>query len=647
MTLLPSLGSSASVGRLPTQSASMPTLPSHAQRGSRSTLDAADPLERLRPPTEGRVRRLKYNMRPSSRGLSMPVRNANAELASTFNALVELERPAHLDEPMAAKKALPPIGGGLMPNTNWDHGKATVDDIQTMLKEMNTLYSGAKAGAPAPPPPEKKEEPKKEQAKKAPRRAAAPPKEAPAPGLSRITSRSEAKLYVHTMMQKLREDDMERAQFMTRIDAMVADEKKGNRPVIMENKMAVAGPSAAYVDTVRQRMHERSVKQQETTLVVNERKELIIEERVGAIVAKLDRWEEARQRRLRREARAGVTSRQVAWLHVISLLSRTQKLGDTLVRHRTRKVELSSKITASKSLSIAWRMFIFRKRLKALWKIRTTVRPLLFWWHFNFNIRKKRRAATTILDYLAARQRLGQFNHYVKLYVHSVRKVQAAWRSAWKVLSSQMEISRMLWLLADEKRGLSATGAQYAEQQERSYRLTAIREDLRSRKAAFSERMKKYKRDKIAYDEWVKEEAVYAEARALLGLATAPAAASADGTTGDDAYDKQHGPRKPPLRPVFTLSAGPDHWQRLGEKVAQRRQAEQRARDREWAKQDSMRMEAELGKAPTKKQSTSSLFKDKGGGGGDSPGPNKAPSNAVSPGTEPGGDKAEGLPELS
>ena len=107
------------------------------------------------------------------------------------------------------------------------------------------------------------------------------------------------------------------------------------------------------------------------------------------------------------------------------------------------------KVTASKALSIAWRMFIFRRRLKALWLIRTTVRPLIFWWRFNFRIRKKRRATATIMDYLVARKRLGEFNHFIKLYCHSVRKIQALWRQQWRVISAQTQICSVFWVHED------------------------------------------------------------------------------------------------------------------------------------------------------------------------------------------------------
>ncbi len=52
----------------------------------------------------------------------------------------------------------------------------------------------------------------------------------------------------------------------------------------------------------------------------------------------------------------------------------------------------------------AWRMLIFRRRLKALWKARTLMRPLVFWWKFNFRIRKKRAANAVLIEYLTAGQ---------------------------------------------------------------------------------------------------------------------------------------------------------------------------------------------------------------------------------------------------
>ena len=52
---------------------------------------------------------------------------------------------------------------------------------------------------------------------------------------------------------------------------------------------------------------------------------------------------------------------------------------------------------------VMWRMYIFRKRLKALRKVRCTMRPRVFWWRFNHRIRKKRQAAELLKSYLSAR----------------------------------------------------------------------------------------------------------------------------------------------------------------------------------------------------------------------------------------------------
>lgn len=601
MVLLPGIDAGASTS--PLRSESMPTLPSSSgMRRSRSTFDEIpDPFERLRPPTEVRLRRMKYNIRPSSRGVSQTVRDANAELQSKYDALNEYDRPPHLDEPTPTAKAgvLPPIGGQAAGSV--DLGKVAVDDIQSMLKEMNTLYSGGREGRPAPVA--KKEEPKKEEPKRERRRQTQPPREPPKPGQSRITSRSAAKLYVRTTLERLREDDMERSQFANRVDALVAAEKTGPQVLIKQNAMLVRQPSAAYLEGIRERAAERYQREKERTVLVQEKKKEILDVRVGAIVAKLDRWEEARERRIVHEMRAGLLRRQSAWMNVIALIARTQRMGDKLVTFRNRRVELTTHMNSSSILAIAWRMYIMRRRLTALFKIRTAVRPLLFWWHFNFNIRKKRAAQSVILEYMRARKKLGDFNTFMKRYCNAVRKVQQAWRAAWKVLQSQLQICRMLWLLDDEKRGLSATAAQFAEQQERSYRLVAIRDDLRVRKGVHQERYKKYRKQKKEYDEYLLECDVMVEARALLNLPPEmllPADAAGDG--GEK--------RKPPLRPVFTLSSGSGHWATLSERVKAKMIKEQRDKDREWARQDSMRMEAEVARAPTRKGTHANLLKE-------------------------------------
>jgi len=257
-------------------------------------------------------------------------------------------------------------------------------------------------------------------------------------------------------------------------------------------------------------------------------------------------------------------------------------LGNRLEFNRGRRSELAVRLTASKCLSIAWRMFVFKRRLRALWKVRTLARPLIFWWRFNFHIRRKRNAAATLLEYTRARARLGNVNQCITRFCHAVRKIQVQWREMWKLLQMQLDICSMMWIMEDEKRGLSHTAALFKEVEEKHARLALIREDLRERKAAHQARVLKYKKQMREYNEWLEEQKIFEEARRMI------AGDEAVVTSASDALVEK---RKPPSRPVFMVFGPKGHFKVLGDRLLKQREVDQRQAERDWRRADSIRMQ--------------------------------------------------------
>jgi len=226
-----------------------------------------------------------------------------------------------------------------------------------------------------------------------------------------------------------------------------------------------------------------------------------------------------------------------------------------------------------------WRVYIFRKRLTALRKVRCTMRPRVFWWRFNHQIRKKRQAAELLKSYLSARIELSPIHRYVRQYCHAVRKVQHQWRVNWSLLMMQLDISQMYWIAADEKRGVSHTAAVHVASTEQTWRVAILREDLRQRKAEHMVRMLRWRKAMREYEEWLEEEKVYAEARQLMQL-----------SDDDGKHELQAPARTMPPRPIFTLFGPPGHFKVLHERMVKKREEEKKRADREWMRMDSMRM---------------------------------------------------------
>jgi len=322
-------------------------------------------------------------------GLSKEVVNANAEVGSTLDALFEVERAAGISSPDAGARGgtLPPLNGvpGGPPR---DPGKETTNDIALMMKEHTRLFEGQSSASATVLAAAKKEEPKKEEKKEkkeVKKRSArdnnnnsgqsAPP-DPTAPLGSRITRKSEAKIYVQTTFAELRSDDRKRAEFEARVAALMAEQLKGKgvKELIRANVKNVHMSSTEYLDLQTRKMAERAAAEKERCAKVLETRAMFMEARLASIQQKIDEREAAHEARIAMAQNKEKRQRAAAWLGLVMLASRSHTWGTTLAHNRTRRGELKVKVTASKALSIAWRMYIFRRRLKALWTVRACKR---------------------------------------------------------------------------------------------------------------------------------------------------------------------------------------------------------------------------------------------------------------------------------
>lgn len=555
---------------------------------------------RMRPPTEMRIQRLEKNLRPPSSKISSQVRYANDAMLLQLQSLAQIDRTYEPSEQDAAPRTkLPPIHG----RSSGPQSTAIVNDITAMLKESSDLYAGGQRRL-APVPKKEEEEAKKPK----PKARGAPSGTKPPKAESRISSRSEATLYVRTMLAELRQDEQKRQDFESKCAQILEEQgRNGMSEKIKANAMATRLGGEAYLEAVRQKRESLLAKQLERARQVSEQRALLDEAKLANSTERTLKWEKEREERLRRERREEVLRRKLAWAGVVMLISRTTQMGKVLVATRHRKIELKEKIASAKRLAICWKMYIFKKRLKALHKARMLIRPLIFWWRFHNRIRRKRAASAVLVDYLTARAKVSKFCSQTRKYVFAVRKLQASWKETWHLIRMQLDICSMWWILADEKRGMTHTAAVHLEHRERKERREVLRQDLRERKAAHMIKLIKWKKERREYDAWVEERKVYQEARQMFAVAAGeePSKAVGKGTGGKPE-------RTPPPRPIFTLFGPVGHFRQLQEKMAIKREADKRKAEREWAKQDSMRMEQEL-EAMGAKQAAAAAIPGRGG----------------------------------
>jgi hypothetical protein len=210
-------------------SSSAPALPY-----SRSRIDmAVVQSPRARPPTEMRIKRLKHNLRPPS-SLSPEVRYANVALLRSMQVLADVDRANWvMADPHPKPTKLPPIGkkGSSSSSSNLPQSSELVSDISAMLRESSALYAGAQSRLAPVPKKEDEEAAKKAKPKAKPSRSGAAAGPSSADGIgggsSRISSRSEATLYVREMLDSLRSDDGKRQQFESKVAAILEEQGKG------------------------------------------------------------------------------------------------------------------------------------------------------------------------------------------------------------------------------------------------------------------------------------------------------------------------------------------------------------------------------------------------------------------------------------
>jgi len=285
---------------------------------------------------------------------------------------------------------------------------------------------------------------------------------------------------------------------------------------------------------------------------------------------------------MRRLSMAGQVSRQKAWLVVMAMAVRGAKLGTALAAAREQRARLAKTIQNSKALVLMWRLYVMRKRLRGLCKVRTLIRRQFFFWRMRRNIWRKRAACRVITDQLAATRALSKPHRMIRQFAFGVKRIQRRWRERQLVQAAQMEACRHGWVRADIARGLSKTAALHVEKGELELRLHVIKLDLASRKSSFGQELKEYRKLASKYEAWKEEQEMLISAMALMVGHQMQKAGAAQALSSTGVLDHEC----PPAVPAFRIIGPPGHFGLLAERLATLRDSRQKAKDREWAAKD-------------------------------------------------------------
>lgn len=325
----------------------------------------------LRPTTEVRVSRLERQLRPPSRGLSVPVRRANEEAQAHLDKLLAIELATNQAGAgrdrggsrlgSASASVLPPLGSG--PGGAGARGRV-VDEVGVLLKECARVWNSADLQGRPPP---QKEAPKEAPPKKAARAGGqsrrrreggagggAPMASSSAsegvPADARVIgTRSAATLYVRSMLSELRSDPEKRQAFEAKVSAIEMARPPPSHEAIKKNRAAVTVPSGEYAESERQRAASRAAREIDRRSRALEQRALVDEARLVAVSARADRWAREHAERVQREAMADAVRRRFGWALCVFLGARTRHLGEAIVRKRQLRIELGEKIASSKA----------------------------------------------------------------------------------------------------------------------------------------------------------------------------------------------------------------------------------------------------------------------------------------------------------
>lgn len=534
-----------------------------------------------------------------SRGsLSSAVKAANQQVASMMDKLQKAERPtwegrgsspnsSEMRSDPSSGLSLPPIGKR---RSSAEQTLDIFDDIKGLLRDATRVYgepgaSESKSVAPAPARAEDEAKGKTPKSKKRSEPRPEPPKRVPRSEEGHDRGKSEAQLYVRRTLAELREDGWKREQFAQHVATLM---RVPDQSLVKANVAAVHMSSSDFLENRRQESQARYERYKAHSLEVLERRDEEMARRFAELAASISSrfGQHAASAAMRRKNEAWL--RQAAWLSVVGAVVPATRMGAALADHRLRRKELALKLASSKSFVMMWRIYVMRKRLSALTKVRRLLRARFYFYRINRRIKQKRAASTVLTQWLRAVDALSAPHKLVRRYAFSIKRIQATWRRRWLIISTHLELVCQRWIDSEVERGLSRSAAMMNDSKEHATRLQVIREDLRLRQALHFTEMQRYRKLKREYDEWKDQQNVMEEARLLAG-----------GKRVNLAEIKKPKPtdaRQPPPRPHFALSGPPGHFKVLAERVKKALEHEQELKKKQWLEQDRLKLQRDVQK---------------------------------------------------
>jgi len=416
-----------------------------------------------------------------SRGsLSSAVKAANEQVASMMDKLQKAERPtwegrgsspnsSEIRSDPSSGLSLPPIGKR---RSAAEQTLDIFDDIKGLLRDATRVYGepGASESKSVAPAPVRAEDEAKGKTPKSKKRSE-PPKRVPRSEEGHDRGKSEAQLYVRRTLAELREDGWKREQFAQHVATLM---RAPDQSLVKANVAAVHMSSSDFLENRRQESQARYERYKAHSLEVLERRDEEMARRFAELAASISLrfGQHAASAAMRRNHE--VWLRQAAWLSVVGAVVPASRMGAALADHRLRRKELALKLASSKSFVMMWRIYVMRKRLKALTKVRRLLRARFYFYRINRRIKQKRAASTVLTQWLRAVDDLSVPHKLILRYAFSIKRIQATWRRRWLIISTHLEIVCQRWIDSEVERGLSRSAAIMNDSKEHAARLKVI-----------------------------------------------------------------------------------------------------------------------------------------------------------------------------
>ncbi len=398
-----------------------------------------------------------------------------------------------------------------------------VDDIGELLSESATVYaSSSRARTPMPlreeaktAQPSRQEEREKQEKRRLELQR-------------KVAAMAESKGEVHRQVlekiEELRHDRMQREEFDQYVGSL---RQRPDEKYVKDNIKAVSNVSplefAQQVESAREARKESVGHRRQ---LVKRQHEKVVEGQIEQMVRSVEERRQHHELGVMRQKAVNRRGRAIAWLAVTGLVHRSLGWGEALEAGRAARELRKVHTAAAAVIKKQWRIHILIKRVGQLKVGLLILRRQVWWWRFRKRIERKRHGCATVNGFLSDfKLSCGAMQVQVRRFMHTVRKVQRAWRAYTLVVDAQTEMLLTHWAACE----WGKAGRRSFDPRDADFRMRCLvlREDLRRRKGAHAEAVIAWR---VRSEEWEAarlEEELMAHAKQMLTKSAAKCAADA------------------------------------------------------------------------------------------------------------------------